>query len=107
MTPVGNRDHQRLRGFATVRSVPALLGPVLDDIPIRPKLSIHARPSETRLLKTCHPDQFTQIMGVAGIDLPFIRELMSLRRPGDAGLDRTFHRVTRQVVRAVIQARIQ
>lgn len=101
MPPVGDGRQQYLCGFRTVPLVPALLRPGLNGIPILSEVGILASLFETRSIQTRNLDKFSQFVRMTGLDLLPIREFAALRCLRDASLERTLHRITRQIIGAI------
>ena len=101
MTPVTNCLQQCLSGFRTMLSVSALFRPGLNKVPIRFKIRVLADLLDVCVIKPRNPDQFPQIMRMAGLHLLLIRELVPLSSLCDARLERALHGIACQIVRAI------
>lgn len=81
--------------------VPALFRPRLYNIPVRLKLRVLPGFLDTRIFKPGDSDQFPKVVGMAGLHLPFIGELIAPGTLRDASFERTLHRVASQVIRSI------
>lgn len=88
-------------------SVPALLGPSLNNFPIRSEVRILASLFETRFIKTRNLDQFPQSVRMAGFHLFSVWEFTPLGSFSDASLERTLHRIAGQIIGAIEQSQLQ
>src|SRR5438132_8236837 len=89
MPPITNSIQQAPSGFRSMPSVPALFRPGLNNIPIRSEIRLLAGLLDARVIKPRNPDQFPQIMRMAGLYFLLIGELVSLSSLCDACFERT------------------
>jgi hypothetical protein len=81
--------------------VALITGPFRPDfyrIPALPKFGVVLRPVRSHAFERSYFDEFFQIVGVAGIDLPLVRKLVPACLLRDASLYCTLDRVAGEIV---------
>jgi hypothetical protein len=69
-------------------------GPFLNLLPTAQELRVTFGPLDPRSVQASDSDKFLKIMGVARIDQPLFREIVSARSLGDARLQPTLYRIS-------------
>src|SRR5450755_2686728 len=88
-------------------AIAALLRPTLYDVPVAFEVRVTSEPFTMLVFQAGDPDQLQQIMRMTQIDFFLVGKFVPPSSLCDASFERALDRVSGQVVRTVVQTKVQ
>jgi hypothetical protein len=106
VSEISNRVDEIASSLGISSEVTAALGPLFYSIPVLLKSRISLGFLGPGVFQSGDLKEVREVVRVAGVDSPFVREPVPLREFGDAGLEGAFDGIARQIVSPVVHPEV-